>query len=116
MKLPPTPRPPGALAELKLLIMSQQEVAAALFRRGERQQARNARAALLQLLNQLDFMESDCETWAGGAGRSTLEQASIWLTGSVGRVSRPSADEHAQTFKCCPPTALVPIMGSQRGK
>ncbi len=77
MKLPTTPRPAGAVAELKLLIINQQEVAAALFRRGERQQASNARAALLQLLNQLDFMESDCETWAGGAGRSTLEQASF---------------------------------------
>jgi hypothetical protein len=44
-------------AELKLLIIRQQELAAELARKGNEPKAKAARARLLALLNQLDLMQ-----------------------------------------------------------
>ena len=44
-------------AELKLLILRQQELAARLVREGKRSRARDARAKLLALLNRLELIE-----------------------------------------------------------
>lgn len=51
------PNSPGhKIAEQKLLIIGQQELAAKLFRNGRRERARQARAKLIQLLFQIDLM------------------------------------------------------------
>ena len=50
-------RTENVLAEHKLLIIRQQEIAAELARRGQRERAKEARGNLLRLLNQLDLLQ-----------------------------------------------------------
>jgi hypothetical protein len=51
-------RTEARIAEQKLLIMRQQEIAAALHRSGQTEKARAARGKLFALLNQLDLMQA----------------------------------------------------------
>ena len=45
------------IAELKIIIIRQQELAAELFRNRQQSQARQARARLITLLNRLELLE-----------------------------------------------------------
>jgi hypothetical protein len=57
MKVRSNERRGDAIAELKLVIIRQQELCAKLVRQGKRNPAQAARAELLVMLNQLDMLE-----------------------------------------------------------
>jgi hypothetical protein len=52
-------RPGDRVADLKLSILQQQELAGKLFRSGQLHQARQARHKLIAMLNQLDHIQDD---------------------------------------------------------
>jgi hypothetical protein len=55
MKFRPSNPQSDRVAELKLMVIRQQELAAKLFRKGQHDKARQARDKLLILLNQLEI-------------------------------------------------------------